>query len=235
MSTPRFKLFYWALPFRGCFVSYQFAYWGVPLAEETDTEVLQAMKSLPASDQLVPHLGPPVLEDTETGVVLSQMPAILQYVSGVLQPGVRDSLQQALSTKIVMDCNDVLMEICCYNGSMMWERDSWIEFRSKRLPRWMSIFEESLRRGHIGGTTVGYADIAVYALFGNMVRCLPELQGDFQDNAPGVYSLCEEIGARPSLATFVAAQEITFGKLYCGGMIEESIREMLELDQGSSR
>ena len=82
---------------------------------------------------------------------------------------------------------------------------------------------------------MGYADIAVYALFGNMVRCLPELQGDFLDNAPGVYALCEEIGARPSLATFVAEQEITYGKLYCGGMIEESIREMLELDQGNPR
>ena len=35
------------------------------------------------------------------------------------------------------------------------------------------------------------------------------------------------IGAKPSLAAHVADQERRFGKLYCGGQIEASIREML--------
>nr|MDJ0939898.1 glutathione S-transferase family protein [Woeseiaceae bacterium] len=132
--------------------------------------------------------------------------------------------------KVLMDCNDVLMEICRYNGSTMWDREDWIRFRSERLPRWLAIFEESLKRRFIGKDTVSFADIGTYALFGNMIRCLPELEPDLLNNAPGIHSLCKRIGSEPSLASYVAAEEQRYGSLYCGGYIEESIRKMLELD-----
>ena len=38
VSQPRFQLHYWPIPFRGCFVSYLFAYRDVPLLEESDFE-----------------------------------------------------------------------------------------------------------------------------------------------------------------------------------------------------
>ena len=37
-------------------------------------------------------------------------------------------------------------------------------------------------------------------------------------------------GSEPSLAKFVDGQEQKYGKLYCGGQIEKSIRKMLEMD-----
>jgi glutathione S-transferase len=132
--------------------------------------------------------------------------------------------------KILMDCNDVLMEICRYNGSAMWEREQWIEFRSQRLPRWLDIFEESLKRGFLGKDQVSFADIGVFALFGNMTRCLPELEADVRKRAPGIRALCQRIGSEPSLASYVADEEQKYGKLYCGGQIEQSIREMLKAD-----
>ena len=135
-----------------------------------------------------------------------------------------------MSMKVLMDCNDVLMEICRYNGSTMWGRDEWVEFRSNRFPHWLAIFEESLERGFIGQDPTTFADIGVYALFGNMTRCLPELEPDLLNGAPGIHALCRAIGSEPSLARYVAGQEEQYGKLYCGGYIEKSIRKMLELD-----
>ncbi|MGO1233993.1 MAG: hypothetical protein ACTMHG_09755 [Marinobacter sp.] len=37
-STPRFRMFYWPSAFRGCFISYLFAYQEVTLREDLKTE-----------------------------------------------------------------------------------------------------------------------------------------------------------------------------------------------------
>ena len=229
-SQARFQLYYWPLPFRGCFVSYLFAYRDVPLLERTDPEEINNLKNRPPGEQDVPFMGPPILHDLVSGRTLSQMPAIVLYVSPELDLMPEGRFEAAMCMKILMDCNDVLMEICRYNGSTMWDRETWNEFRSQRLPRWLAIFEESLGRGYFGADAVSFADIGVFALFGNMTRCLPELEADVLDHAPNIHSLCRRIGYAPSLARFVAEQEQTYGKLYCGGQIEKSIRKMLEMD-----
>ncbi len=229
-SQPSFQLDYWPLPFRGCFVSYLFAYRDVPLREESSFEGVKNLMSRPVSEQDIPFMGPPVLHDLESVRALSQTPAIVLYVSRELDLMPEDPFDVAMCLKILMDCNDVLMEICRYNGSIMWEREKWIEFRSRRLPQWLDIFEESLKRGFIGEDPVSFADIGVYALLGNMTRCLPELEADLLKHAPGIHVLCQRIGSEPSLAKFVDGQEQKYGKLYCGGQIEKSIRKMLEMD-----
>jgi glutathione S-transferase len=230
VSQPRFKLYYWPIPFRGCFVSYLFAYRDIPLAEEASFELNAQLKDRPPGEQDIPYMGPPVLLDLESDHALSQMPAIVMYVSPQLDLMPENPFDAALCMKVLMDCNDVLMEICRYNGSSMWTRDAWQQFRSQRLPHWMQIFEESLQRGFIGKRAASFADIAVFALFGNMTRCLPELATDLLDHAPGIHAHCQKIGARPSLAEYVAREEQRYGKLYCGGDIEKSIREMLAMD-----
>ena len=234
MSQTGFQLYYWPIPFRGCFVSYLFAYRGVTLIDESDFEEIEDLISRDPGSQDVPFMGPPVIRDLEKNRALSQMPAIVLYVSPKLDLMPEDTFDQAMCMKILMDCNDVLMEICRYNGSIMWERDEWCQFRSRRFPRWMQIFEESLKRGFIGKDLVSFADIGVFALFGNMMRCLPELEADVLSHAPGIHALCKRIGAEPSLARYIADQELEYGKLYCGGQIEKSIRKMLEMDAARS-
>lgn len=81
MSQPRYKLYYWPLPFRGCFVSYLFAYRDVPLALEVDFEEIDRLRTLAPTEQKVPFVGPPVLCDLESGRSISQMPAIVLYVA----------------------------------------------------------------------------------------------------------------------------------------------------------
>jgi len=233
VSQPRFQLYYWPIPFRGCFVSYLFAYRDVPLLEETGFEENEALRSRHPSDQDIPFIGPPMLRDLESGRTLSQMPAIVLYVSRELDFIPEDSFDVAMCMKILMDCNDLLMEICRYNGSFMWEREHWLEFRSQRFPRWLHVFDESLKRGSIGTNPVSFADISVFALFGNMIRCLPELETDLLTHAPGIHALCRRLGSRSSLAEYVAGEEQRYGKLYCGGQIEKSIRKMLEMDSSA--
>ncbi len=230
---PNYRLYYWPLPFRGCFVSYLFAYRDEPLLVTAEFEAIEALMGQAPLEQPIPFLGPPVLLDSRTDWALSQMPAIVMHVARELDLLPEAPADQTMCLKILMDCNDVLMEICRYNGSMMWERPEWRQFRSERLPRWMGIFEASLSRGYLGGTTVTCADIAVYALFGNMIRCLPALAADLREHAPAVHALCERIGAEPSLAACVAAEEARYGDLYCGGQIEASIRDMLAADDGA--
>ena len=232
-SEPRFKLYYWPIPFRGCFARYLFAYRGVALLEETGFEENNRLRRLHPGEQDIPYMGPPVLEDLVSGRSLSQMPAIVLYVSQELDYIPGDPFEAAMCLKVLMDCNDVLMEICRYNGSTMWERDEWKTFRSQRLPRWLAIFEESLNRDLVGRDTVTFADIGVYALFGNMMRCLPELEPDVIKNAPGIHELCKRLSSEPALAEYVAGEEQKYAKQYCGGQIEASIREMLELDAAS--
>ena len=229
-TTPRYQLIYWPLPFRGCFVSYLFAWSGVPLLEVADFDEIGRLRNQAPGEQDVPFMGPPVLRDLESGQALSQMPAIALHVARELDLLPEDPFDVAMSMKTLMDCNDVLMEICRYNGSTMWDREAWTEFRSERLPRWLGIFEESHRRGNFGKDPVTFADIGVFALFGNMSRCLPELEPDLLRHAPAVHAHCQRIGSKASLADFVAGHEREYGKLYCGGQIEASIREMLAMD-----
>lgn len=229
-SNTRFQLYYWPIPFRGCFVSYLFAYRGVPLLVEASLEENQNLISRDPSEQPTPFMGPPVLRDLESGRTLSQMPAIVLYVAHELDLLPENRFDVAISMKVIMDCNDLLMEICRYNGSLMWVREEWTLFRSQRFPRWLQIFEESLKREFIGKDSVSFADIGIFALFGNMIRCLPELEDEIFAHAPGIYALCQRIGSKPSLAEYVSAEEQEYGKLYCGGQIEESIRKMLALD-----
>jgi len=229
-TESRFQLHYWPIPFRGCFVRYLFAYRDIALLDGASFESIRDLVGQRPEEQDIPFMGPPVLRDLETGRTLSQMPAIVLYVAHELDFVPDDPFDLAMCMKVLMDCNDVLMEVCRYNGSSMWSREEWTPFRSQRFPRWLRIFEESLQRGYIGKDTVSFADIGVYALFGNMIRCLPELEADVLAHAPGIHALCRVIGSRPSLAEYVAGEEREFGKLYCGGQIEESIRTMLTMD-----
>ncbi|MDJ0684814.1 MAG: glutathione S-transferase family protein [Alphaproteobacteria bacterium] len=234
MAEARYRVTYWPTAFRGCFVSYLLAYRDVAFVEEEDPEKIAYRMALPTEDQPVPWIGPPLLEDLKTGRALSQVPAIALYLSRALDLQPDDPYHLARCLKIQMDCNDVLMEICRYNGTMMWEREAWSFFRSERLPRWMDVFEQELDQGTIGKPRMNFADIAVFALFGNMVRCLPDLASDLARQAPRLCAQCLEIGSAPSVAAYVAEQEKKFGLSYCGGQIEQSIRDQLRLDAKAS-
>ena len=51
MPQPKYELYYWPLPFRGCFVSYLFAYRSVPLLEISDFDEIRTRMSLEPGEQ----------------------------------------------------------------------------------------------------------------------------------------------------------------------------------------
>jgi glutathione S-transferase len=231
MQSPRFKLYYWPISFRGCFISYILSYFESPFVEISNFDEINSLKELPLNQQPIPFVGPPILNDLIKNKTLSQMPAIIAYLSLELEDVPKDHFQKAIETKIIMDCNDILMEISRYNGSMMWNIEAWREFRSIRLPYWMKLFEEMIHRKHLGQSSISISDLCTFALFGNMIRCLPQLQEDLLKHAPKVFHLCEKMMSIPQLSRYITNQEKKYKKRYCGGYIEESIKKMLTLDE----
>jgi glutathione S-transferase len=232
-----YKLYYWPAPFRGNFIRFLLAEAGEKY-EDASVKEISGLYSSPVEDQPHPMMAPPFLHDLDRDVFLSQMPAIVMYLSDKLDLLPQDPYKSAICNKLVLDCNDVLIEITNYNGSVMWERESWRQFRDKRLKRWLEIFELTGRTfglnsdsGYmLGGQQISIADIVTYALWGTMIRCLPELRADCSKHAPCVFGLCQRIESRSNIKQMVDNQEKNWGKQYCGGQIEKSIRSMLEQD-----
>ncbi|WP_092008845.1 hypothetical protein [Marinobacter daqiaonensis] len=71
------------------------------------------------------------------------MPAILIHLAKDFHSLPDEPEQQTVALKVMLDCNDILMEITNHNGMVMRDQDSWNDFRAHRLADWMTIFEKT--------------------------------------------------------------------------------------------
>ena len=228
-----YTLYYWPVPFRGQFVRAVLAHvhvsWDEPGVGASGTQ-----PGTTPADQMVPHMGPPVLTDHAADVSLAQMPAILAYLGrkhGLIPD---DPVRAALSDKIVADANDVLYEMTRYNGAQMWTQASWHAYRP-RLGRWMAIFEETGRRhgltaqaGHLLGTeTPGVADLTACILWGTMAAKFPSLRPMLDATAPAIAGLSDRIARLPEQEELRIRSDEHYGDEWCGGQIEASLRAVL--------
>lgn len=230
-----YRFYYWPIPFRGHFVRYALAFAGTDWQEAEASELID-LKGLPPERQPVQFMGPPVLHDLERDIWISQLQAVLDYLGHRLGLGPSDPADRAMTLKIVGDCIDVLEEITRHCGrSGMWTPETWEPFVSRRLPRWMHLFEATGRAHGLtetGGTMLGsdspmLADLATAALWHTMTDKLPALRPVLDREAPCTAALSDRIAALPDIAEMRAAQDARSGDLYCGGQIEDSIRAML--------
>jgi glutathione S-transferase len=228
-----YTLYYWPLPFRGQLVRAVLVHlhetW-----DEPGVAALVALKDANPSDQLIPHMGPPVLTDHGNGVSLAQTPAILSYLAHKhgLMPS--DPVKAALTHKIVADANDVLYEMTRHNGAQMWTQEAWDDFLP-RLARWMEIFEATGRRhgltagsGYLLGTEApGVADLVAAILWGTMTDKFPPLRPMLEENAPNIAGLTERIRSLPEQASLREKSDAAYGNKWCGGQIEASLSAVL--------
>lgn len=226
-----YKFYYWDVPFRGNFIQ-TFLEEVEAKYERHDATEIYPERSLKIRN---PGMAPPYLYECKNKKYLAQMPAILMHLGKKYDYLPKRPETLTLALKTILDCNDVLIEITNCNGMEMWNKKSWKEFRSNRLSRWMKIFEKTglehgLKgdKGFLLGSAISVADIATTALFGTLVYCFPELANDLRKNAPHITTLCQRIEARPSIQPFLERQRQEYGKAYCGGQIERSLREMIE-------
>lgn len=228
-----YTLYYWPAPFRGQFVrsvlAHVHAAW-----EEAGVGAISALMGSAPAEQLIPHMGPPVLTDHAADLSLAQTPAILAYLGrkhGLIPD---DPLGDALTAKTVADANDVLYEMTLHNGAQMWTRASWNAYRP-RLGRWMEIFEETGRRhgltaqaGYLLGTEApGVADLTTCILWGTMTAKLPAFRPMLDATAPAIAGLCDRIAGLPEQADLRARSDAEYGDEWCGGQIEASLRAAL--------
>jgi len=226
----QYLLFYWDVPFRGIFPQL-FLEEVRANYEWHDASKIYPEKSLKIRN---PGMAPPYLYEVKSETYLAQMPAILMHLAREYDYLPKHTETLDLSLKIILDCNDVLMEITNSFGLQMWNQKDWDEFRSERLVKWMKIFEQTgldhglkSEKGYLLGSKISVADIATTALWGTLIHSFPSLKADLEENAPHILRLCERIEARPSLQAFLAKQREKFGEAYCGGEIEKSLRKML--------
>ena len=228
-----FTLYYWPLPFRGQFIRSVLAHVGASWREASIDELLH-LKDAEPSDQLVPHMGPPVLTDHKANLSFAQTEAILTYLGSKYDLIPADPVGTAMTAKIIADANDVLYEMTLHNGAQMWTQERW-DIYQPRLGRWISIFEE---QGHRHGLTnsSGYylgtddpslADLVVHILWGVMTSKFPSLRPLLDQTAPAIAALSDRIGQIPEQEALRISSDAEYGDEWCGGQIEASLRAVL--------
>ena len=225
-----YTLYYWQVPFRGQFIRAILAHAGKRW-DEGDVEDIIA---LPPAEQPVPFMGPPVLVDRSNGFTTSEMPAIVFYLGETLGllPSGREG--RALTLKVVNDANDVIDELTNDGGRQMWTPESWKAYEP-RLRRWMDIFEVLGHRHEmttqagflLGGQAAGIADIVTATLWGVLADRFPKIGMILRAQAPLVAALTARLMASRPLRELMTWSDERFGRAYCGGQIEASLRKVI--------
>lgn len=228
-----YTLLYWPIPFRGHIPRYVLAHAGADWDEPGDFAAMAALKDAPVDAQPTPFMGPPVLIDHRAGGrALAQMPAIclaLGRAHGL-------SRDPDLEARLLCDASDVLVEITCQHGHMMWTPRTWATFRASRLPRWLAMHERLAVEagvrpgaGFFGGAKIALSDLALAGLWFTMAERLPPLRPDLERHAPTLAGLVDRVAATARIAALRAAWEDCPHR-YCGGQIEANLLAMLAQD-----
>ncbi len=224
-----YELHYWPIPFRGHLLRFILAHVGATW-DEPDFAELAAFKGRPATDKPYPFLAPPVLHDPETGIWLSQMPAIAMYL-GRKHDLIHDPDQ---SLRIACDAADILLEITRGHGAQMWDREAWDAFTNQRLPLWMQLHERLVAQCGVTAeegfcfarVAPGLADLLLAGLWHTMIDRLPGMRALLHEHAPTVEGLADRIAATPRIAALVDQWKDCASR-YCAGQIEDSLMDML--------
>ena len=185
------------------------------------------------SDQPIAFMGPPVLIDHSATFALAEMPAIALYLGETLGL-IPDTPQgRAMTVKIVNDANDLIDEMTLDGGREMWSAATWADFLP-RLTHWMAIWEDTGRRSGLGkkdgfllGTPQpGVADIVTSTLWTTMGDRFPALARLLEETAPNTAALSQRLQALPALAALRDDTRKRYGDAWCGGQIEQSLRQV---------
>ena len=228
-----FTLYYWSAPFRGQFVRAVLAYADKTWTEPGDDAIVALMEG-PIEAMPVPFMGPPVLVDETAGVALSQTPAILFYLGETLGLLPAAPALRALTLNVAIDANDLIDDLTLDGGRLMWTDARWRDF-IPRLRKWMGLWEDLGRRhglsadaGYLlGGDAPGVADVVTATLWSTLNERFPPIAAMLEDAAPATAGLTRRVSALPALADLTARARREYGDLYCGGRIEQSLRQVL--------
>ena len=233
-----YTLHYWPIPFRGQLVRWVMAHAGASWNEVAPEDVQNLRMSAP--DALpVPLMAPPVLQDHANGHWQAQLTAVLVYLGQKHGLLAQDPMGLTATIKLICDANDVLDSVTCFGGAAMWDGQSWAEQGHPRLIRWLKIFELTATQSGVsrqggcfsGASAPDLRDIVSAALWHTMVTRLPPLRATRDTYAPVIAAHADRIAALPALAAFDSAEMQRLPDVYCGGMIEDSLRHALGMPE----
>lgn len=235
-DTADYTVYYWPISFRGMFVECAILQAGKTYERVKDGAQIVALKNKDLSESAAEGrvlMAPPFIKDHKLDMWLSQTPAILLHIgeAGGLIPS-HDPHLKAKVNKLLFDCDDVLQDLTRNNGARMWTTEEMKEFMTTRFTRWLMIFE--LTRDNCSGDDGTYflktaqatlADVCVFALFGTMRHCLPDLKPLIFAKAPSLSEWLDNTAGKEAMMNHLQSQSPT---PYCSGLIEKSIRAAIE-------
>ncbi|MEI9905723.1 MAG: glutathione S-transferase [Asticcacaulis sp.] len=178
-----------------------------------------------------------MLIDESTGFRLSQMSAIAFYLGETLGLLPESAEGRAMTIKIVNDANDVIDDITNDGGREMWTDKTWKAY-IPRLERWMEIFEVSARHG--GPHARQGLFVRPYrsrhrryrhghaTLWWTLSDRFPPIGDRLHGQAPLIAGLVKRLSATRPFQDLIAFSDKRFGRTYCGGQIEASMRKVID-------
>ena len=113
----------------------------------------------------------------------------------------------------------------------MWTTEEFKDFVTTRFTKWLMIFELTRTNSSGDGTyfmktaEATLADVCVFALFGTMRHCLPDLKPLISTKAPSMSAWLDDTTGKEAMSAHLAKHAST---PYCGGLIEKSIRAAID-------
>ncbi len=212
-----YKLYYWDAPFRGNFIEYILIKANCEYTRHNASEIYPD-KSLKIN---YPGMAPPYLYEAETKKYFSQMPAIGFYLAK--RQGLLDTFKDEYFTlKVLADCHDVLTEITNFYGTKMWTPESWKDFKNDRFKKWLNLFDQ-----YALDSPSLVERLSLAALIGPILRSFPDLSSFIRDNGPRTFELTHKVESDKQISDLLKKQHKAWGNIYCGGEIEESLRNVI--------
>jgi len=91
-------------------------------------------------------------------------------------------------------------------------------FRTERIPKFLSYFEQALsaggkRRPYLAGTTRTYADLSMFQLLAGLRYAFPRTMEKLEPDCPGLVGLHDRIAKRPNITAYLASsRRIAFNR-----------------------
>ncbi len=213
----QYELFYWSgLPGRGEVVRMTMAAAGVSWKDTLSNEAVMFHRKFQNQGNV--GFAPPYIQDQSNGLVLAQLPAILQYIGEKHGLSPSDPASKAVAMNVTLTIADIWQGFhdCHHPVSIASrfevQRDEAIAYTKRfiggRIKQFFVYFNELLKRNGgrflCGGTRIAYCDIFMFQTLEGLAYAFPRAYRTLTDMHPLLYAYHNNIVSTcPRLAEYL--------------------------------
>jgi glutathione S-transferase len=225
---PDYKLYYWpSIPGRGELIRLAFRAAGVPyvdvarLPESEGGGVPALLRFVQGKESSGLPFAPPFLVVGD--LVLSQVAAILHFLGPRLGLCPADEATRARALQLQLTIADFVGEVHdthhpiasrqYYEQQKPEAKKRAASFVAERLPRFLTYFEDTLRRNtqaagkHLLGEGWTYVDLSLFQVVCGLEYAFPNALARVKPNIPLVLDLAARVAAHPPIAAYLASPD----------------------------